>query len=202
MLESRTGFQIAKRDLKHYFYKFILLACAVSILIEVRFAIMGASMEQHISLVVDYAGAIGIILFSGIFWPENNPALRELMNSKRVDLKSIYFARYVLSVLTLILLLLVWGYIYAKRSNLNYALLYFIHSFSNSLMFGSLVFALYVLKNNSIFTYMVSFFLFLFYAEYLDIPLAYANIKNCIFIICGILLTCVSFCIMKYKQKV
>lgn len=53
MLESRTSFQIAKKDLKNFFYKFILLACVVSILVEIRVAIMELSLEQHIGLVVE-----------------------------------------------------------------------------------------------------------------------------------------------------
>ena len=202
MLESRTSFQIAKKDLKNFFYKFILLACVVSILVEIRVAIMELSLEQHIGLVVEYSGALGIILFSGIFLEENNPALRELINSKNVDLQGIYFVRYILSFVALMLILFAWGLVYATKSSLKYVLLYFVNAFSDSFLFGNLTFVLYILKNNAIITYMVSFFLFLLYVENLNIPPTYVIVKNCIFILCGILLTCFSFLGVKYKQKV
>lgn len=202
MLGNTTGFQIARINLKSFFLKFILLSIVVSFLVEIWAIIMELSLAQHIELVTKYSGVIGIILFSGIFLEENNSALRELINSKYVNLQGVYIIRYILSSLALLVILFVWGLVYAKKSGLNYLVLYLVNAFSDSFVFGNLTFALYILKDNVIITYMVSFFLFLLYVENIDIPPEYVIMKNCIFILCGILLTCFSFFGVKYKQKV
>lgn len=202
MLENRTKFQIAKKDLKNYFYKIIIVSFAVSILIEIRVAIMELSLSQHFELVTKYSGVIGVILFSGIFLGENNPALRELINSKYIDLLGVYIVRYILSCFMLVFILLVWGLIYARNGDLNYASLYFVNALVNSFLFGNVTFALYILKNNVIITYMVSFVLFMLYVENLNVPYECLFMKNCLFLFCGFLMMMFSFLGIRYRQKV
>lgn len=101
--------RIAKANLRHNFFPLFLMAIVVMVLTPVLFGTTNLDTIASAVPLEMLVSMIGIVLLVPIFHPEQSPEIKDVTASKYVDCAYVYIIRAGYSILTIVLLVLLFS---------------------------------------------------------------------------------------------
>lgn len=158
----RKKLEIGKVQLKLVIWPNFLLA---SVLIMAGPFLFGIENLEYIgsSFVLErYVALIGIILFTPLIYPEEDPGIKELVESKKATLTEAYMIRIALATVGMIAL--IFGFVCMMQLNhcVFNPLMFIFGTIASAFFMGGLGFLAHVISNNIVIGYMVPIGVFMF----------------------------------------
>ncbi len=101
--------QIAKVNLRHNFLPLCCLSFVIILLIPIIFGVTNLDRQAVAVPLEMLLSIIGIVIFVPIFQPEQNPDIEDVIASKSIDLTYVHLIRVAYSVLSVVLLAILFS---------------------------------------------------------------------------------------------
>lgn len=149
--------QIAKTNLKHNLARPLALALLLLFLAPILFGIRSLDETAAAIPLEMFVALIGIVLLTPIFTPEQDPEIRDLMETKDTSPTGICLIRLILATSCVLILIYGFAVIMTSYGSIFPLAQYVIGTFATAFFLGSLGLFCYVIFNQIAIGYMIPF---------------------------------------------
>lgn len=145
---------IAIFHMKHHAALSIFVSVIILIITPILFGTAQLDLTESAVVLEMFVSLIGIVLFTPVFQPEQDDAIRDLVSSKYISTSLVYFIRTVCAAILIILLTgLFVGYLQIQQCDVTVWL--YLGTVANAVFLGALGMMTAALTNNTVIAYMI-----------------------------------------------
>ena len=161
MVVSKNYLEIIKTQIKLNFKNSILISILFCIALQFVFGMKNLDINASSNILERFASLVGILLFTPIFFPEDDKNIAEVVNSKYISQWKIFTTRILISLV--ILMVLILGVILQMQYfNCIFPIAEFwLGTVITALFLGSIGFFVYSVTDNLIIGYMLAVMYFI-----------------------------------------
>lgn len=145
---------IAVFYIRHHATLSILVSVIILIITPILFGTMQLNATESAVPLEMFVSLIGIVLFTPVFQPEQEDAIRDLVSSKYISTRLIYFIRTVCAAILIILFTGLFV-VYLQMQQCDVTVWLYLGTVANAVFLGALGMMTAALTNNTVIAYMI-----------------------------------------------
>jgi len=145
---------IAVFYIRHHAALSILVSVTILIITPILFGTMQLNATESAVPLELFISLIGIVLFTPVFQPEQEDAIRDLVSSKYISTRLVYFIRTVCAVILTTLFAAVFT-VYMQIQQCDVTVWLYLGTVANVVFLGALGMMTAALTNNTVIAYMI-----------------------------------------------